>query len=103
MTEIFGSSLDAQKFNQATRWVNEEHCAKVIAALRVLPLPGVKPVGAELAVHLRVGLHGRAEGPPRGDAGGDEGEQSSDPSAAATLATAIDDVSKMYLRRRSRM
>ena len=35
VTEIFGGSLDAQKFNQATRWVNtkEEHCAKVITLL----------------------------------------------------------------------
>ena len=62
VTEIFGGSLDAQKFNQATRWVNtkEEHCAKVITLPPEYCLPA-RQAGrrAGLAVHLGVGLHGR--------------------------------------------
>ena len=101
VTEIFGGSLDAQKFNQATRWVNtkEEHCAKVITLLSEYCLcQRVKPVGApgspftsESDFMDALKAHHAAMQAAM------KAKQSSDPSAAATLATAIDDVSKMYL------
>merc|ERR1712216_218332 len=49
VNEIFGAAMNAQSFNQATRWVNtkEEHCAKIITLIGEYCLcQRVKPVGA---------------------------------------------------------
>jgi ubiquitin len=50
INELFASTMDAQKFNQATRWVNtkEEHCGKIITLVSEYCLcQRVKPVGAD--------------------------------------------------------
>ena len=95
------SDADPLTFNQMTRWVNtkEEHCAKIIDLMSTYCLcQRVKPVGApgspftsESDFMDALKAHHAAMQAAM------KAKQSSDPSAAATLATAIDDVSKMYL------
>ena len=102
ITELYGKMAEGPLvINQMTRWVNtkEEHCAKVITLLSEYCLcQRVKPVGApgspftsESDFMDALKAHHAAMQAAM------KAKQSSDPSAAATLATAIDDVSKMYL------
>lgn len=49
VNDIFGASMTAQSFNQATRWTNtkEEHCSKIITLMAEYCLcQRVKPIGA---------------------------------------------------------
>jgi len=102
ITEIFGGQMDAQKFNQATRWVNtkEEHCGKIITLVgeyclcqRVKPLKDPKTpfktedeyVSALTAHHDVLTAAMKAK-------------QSAGPEAASALDAAIDVMSKMYIK-----
>jgi len=102
VNEIFAGAMNAQTFNQATRWVNtkEEHCKNIITSISEYCLcQRVKPVGAPgspftsesdfmdaLKAHHAVMVAAM------------KAKQSSDPAAAAALDSAIDDVSKMYIK-----
>ena len=102
ITELYGKMAEGPLvINQMTRWVatKEEHCAKIIDLMSTYCLcQRVKPVGApgspftsESDFMDALKAHHAAMQAAM------KAKQSSDPSAAATLATAIDDVSKMYL------
>ena len=100
VNEIFAGTMNAQSFNQATRWINtkEEHCGKIITLV------------AEYCLCQRVKLPG-APGSPFADEGSYmealkahhalmqsamKAKQCTDPAAAAALDGAINLVAKMY-------
>ena len=101
VTEIFAGPLDAQKFNQATRWINtkEEHCGKIITLISEYCLcQRVKPVGApgspfkeEKDFMDALKAHHAAMQAAM------KAKQSSGPEAPTALADAIEGVCKMYM------
>ena len=100
VTELFAGELDAQKFNQATRWINtkEEHCGKIITLVSEYCLcQRVKPVGApgspftseEDFMNALKAHHACMQAAMKA-------KQSTGPEAPAALDAAVDLISKMY-------
>jgi len=102
VNEIFGASMSAQSFNQATRWINtkEEHCSKIITLVGEYCLcQRVKPPGAPKSpfecdsdyVDALKAHHGVMMAAMKA-------KQSTEPSAAEALSHAVDTMSLMYTK-----
>jgi ubiquitin len=101
VNEIFGSTLTAQSFNQASRWVStkEEHCSKIITQISEYCLcQRVKPIGADKCPFASEGDYIDAlKAHHAVMTAAVKCKQSADPASAAALAHAIDDCCKMYM------
>ena len=102
ITELYGKMAEGPLvINQMTRWVNtkEEHCGKVITLLSEYCLcQRVKPVGAPGSPFTNEGdFMDALKAHHVAMQAAMKAKQSSDPAAAGSLSSAIDDVAKMYL------
>ena len=101
VNDIFSGAMDAQKFNQATRWINtkEEHCGKIITLVGEYCLcQRVKPVGAPGSPFTdEFGFTEALKSHHQVMQAAMKAKQSTDAAVMASLATAVETFSAMYL------